>query len=92
LRFNVNYISSRPIAFMNDQKIPAYWLGTLGLAYSFGKIGFAQNIKTNFGVTNLFSKNYIGGITGSAGIGGDDNCNLFIAAPREFYGTVSADF
>ncbi|KFL90049.1 TonB-dependent receptor [Acetobacter malorum] len=90
--FNVNYLSSRPITFMNDQKVPAYWLGTLGLAYNFGKIGFAQNIKTNFGVTNLFNKNYIGGITGSAGISGDDNYNLFIAAPREFYGTVSAEF
>ncbi|WP_255376465.1 TonB-dependent receptor domain-containing protein [Acetobacter sp. DsW_063] len=90
--FNVNYIGARPITFLNDEKVPAYWLASLGVGYNFGKVGFVHGIKTNFGITNLFNKNYIGGITGSAGISGDDNYNLFVAAPREFYGTVSAEF
>ncbi|WP_264997073.1 TonB-dependent receptor domain-containing protein, partial [Komagataeibacter xylinus] len=90
--FNVNYVGSRSMTYMNDEKIPAYWLASLNLAYNFGKIGFAQNIKAALGVTNLFNSNYIGGATGAASVTGDDNANLFVAAPREFYGTISAAF
>ncbi|NHO32554.1 TonB-dependent receptor [Acetobacter sp. LMG 1636] len=90
--FNVNYIGSRPMTYMNDEKIPAYWLASTTLSYNFGKVGFAQNIHTSFGVTNLFNKNYISGVYGAASVNGDDNANLFVGAPREYYGTVSAEF
>ncbi|WP_395495937.1 TonB-dependent receptor domain-containing protein [Acetobacter sp. KSO5] len=90
--FNVNYIGSRPMTYMNDQSIPAYWLANMNFAYNFGKIGFAQNMKATFGITNLFDKNYIGGVYGSAAVTGDDNANLFVASPRQFFGTVSAEF
>ncbi|MFW7268417.1 TonB-dependent receptor domain-containing protein [Gluconacetobacter sp. Hr-1-5] len=90
--FNANYISSRPMTYLNDESIPAYWVTNLNLAYNFGRIGFTQNLKATLGVTNLFNKNYIGGVYGAASVSGDDNANLFVAAPREYYGTVSAEF
>ncbi|WP_239021164.1 TonB-dependent receptor domain-containing protein [Novacetimonas hansenii] len=90
--FNVNYIGSRPMTYLNDEKIPSYWLANLNLAYNFGKIGFTHNLKTTFGITNLFNTNYIGGVYGAASVSGDDNANLFVAAPREFFGTISAEF
>lgn len=90
--FNVNYISSRPMTYLNDETVPPYWLANLNLAYNFGKIGFAQNLKATFGITNLFDTNYIGGIYGAASVSGDNNANLFVAAPRQYYGTVSAEF
>lgn len=90
--FNANYIGSRPMTYLNDQYIPAYWVTNLNLAYNFGRIGFAQNLKATLGVTNLFNKNYIGGVYGAASVSGDDNANLFVAAPREYYGTISAEF
>ncbi|WP_243429496.1 TonB-dependent receptor domain-containing protein [Acetobacter sacchari] len=90
--FNVNYIGSRPMTYMNDEYIPAYWLATTSFAYDFGKIGFANNIKASFGITNLFNKNYISSAYGAASVSGDDNANLFVGAPREFYGTIAASF
>ncbi|MCW4592376.1 TonB-dependent receptor [Gluconacetobacter entanii] len=90
--FNVAYTSSRYMTYTNDQKIPAYWSSNLNVSYDFGKIGFAQNIKSSFGISNLFNKNYLAGVYGAASVSGDNNPNLFVAAPREFFGTISASF
>ncbi|WP_151199835.1 TonB-dependent receptor family protein [Kozakia baliensis] len=90
--FNATYTSARPMTYMNDVHIPAYWTSNLNASYNFGKVGFAQNIKADFGITNLFNRNYIGGVYGAASVMGDDNANLYVAAPREFFGTISAQF
>ncbi|EHH67993.1 TonB-dependent receptor domain-containing protein [Gluconobacter morbifer] len=90
--FNTTYTSARQMTYTNDEQIPAYWTSNLNLAYDFGKVGFAQNLKTTFGITNLYNQNYIGGVYGAASVAGDDNANLFVAAPREFFGTVAAQF
>lgn len=90
--FNVNYISSRPMTFLNDLSIPSYWLANLTLAHDFGRIGFAEHFKASFGVTNLFDKNYIGGVYGAASVSGDNNSNLFVASPRQFIGSIAAAF
>ncbi|MFT8354337.1 MAG: TonB-dependent receptor [Gluconobacter japonicus] len=90
--FNVNYIGSRPMTYLNDEYVPSYWMANLNLAYNFGQVGFAQNIKTTFGITNLFDSNYIGGIYGAASVSGDNNANLFVGSPRQYFGTVSAEF
>ena len=90
--FNTTYTSARYMTYTNDEKIPAYWTSNLNASYNFGKIGFARNLKTTFGVTNLFNRNYIGGVYGAASVSGDDNANLFVAAPRQFFGSVSAQF
>jgi len=91
--FNVVYTSARPITYSNDVKVPAYWTGNLLATYDFGRLGFTQNLKATFGITNLFNGDYIGGIyNGSAQISGDGNAELFVAAPRQYMGTVSAAF
>jgi len=90
--FNVNYIGSRPMTYLNDEYVPSYWMANLNLAYNFGQVGFAQNIKTTFGITNLFDSNYIGGIYGAASVSGDNNATLFVGSPRQYFGTVSAEF
>ncbi|WP_175576251.1 TonB-dependent receptor domain-containing protein [Novacetimonas hansenii] len=90
--FNATYTSRRAMTYTNDQYIPSYWTSNLNGSYNFGKVGFAQNIKTTFGITNLFNKNYIGGVYGAASVSGDDNANLYVAAPRMFFGSVSAQF
>ena len=90
--FNTTYTSARYMTYTNDEKIPAFWSSNLTASYDFGKIGFVQNFQTSFGVTNLFNQDYIGGVYGAASVSGDDNANLFVAAPRQFFGTVSAKF
>ena len=90
--FNANYIGSRPMTYLNDEYIPAYWVTSLNVAYTFEKLGFAHNLKTSLGITNLNNANYIAGVYGAASVSGDDNANLFVGAPREFYGTIAAEF
>ncbi|GEN59734.1 ligand-gated channel [Acetobacter nitrogenifigens DSM 23921 = NBRC 105050] len=90
--FNATYTGARPMTYLNDEHIPAYWTSNLNLSYNFGKIGFAKEMKASFGITNLFDKNYIGGVYGAASVSGDDNANLYVAAPRQFFGTISAQF
>ncbi|MXV44910.1 TonB-dependent receptor [Saccharibacter sp. 17.LH.SD] len=90
--FNTTYTSVRYMTYTNDNKIPAYWSSSLTASYDFGKIGYVQNFKTSFGITNLFNQNYIGGIYGAASLTGDDNANLYVAAPRQFFGTITAQF
>lgn len=92
MNFNTTYTSARYTTYTNDTKIPSYWSSSLTASYDFGKIGFVQNFKTSFGVTNLFNQNYIGGVYGAASLTGDNNANLYVAAPRQFFGTVSAQF
>ncbi|WP_394367516.1 TonB-dependent receptor family protein [Ameyamaea chiangmaiensis] len=90
--FNATYTSSRPMTYLNDVSIPAYWTTNLNLSYDFGGIGFAHDMKATFGITNVANQNYIGGVYGAASVSGDDNANLFVAAPRQFFGSVAAEF
>ncbi|GBR03132.1 TonB-dependent receptor family protein [Acetobacter oeni] len=90
--FNTSYMGSRPMTYTNDVRIPAYWASSLSASYNFGQIGFMRGFKTAFGINNLFNQGYIGGVYGAASVSGDDNPNLFAAAPRQFFGTVSAQF
>ncbi len=90
--FNTTYTSRRAMTYTNDQYIPAYWTSNINASYDFGKILFARGMKLSIGVTNLFNGDYIGGVYGAASVSGDDNANLFVAAPREFFGTIAAQF
>lgn len=90
--FNTTYTSRRSMTYTNDQYIPSYWSSNLNLSYNFGNVLFTHNTKVSFGITNLFNSDYIGGIYGAASVAGDDNANLFVAAPREFFGTIAARF
>ncbi|QDH13036.1 TonB-dependent receptor [Formicincola oecophyllae] len=90
--FNTTYSSARNLTYTNDVKTPGFWSSELTGAYDFGRVGFVNNFQARFGVTNLFGQHYAGGIHGAAAIRGDDNPVLFMAAPREFFGTVAAQF
>ncbi|WP_277877247.1 TonB-dependent receptor domain-containing protein [Acetobacter musti] len=90
--FNTTYLSARPITYTNDVKVPSYWSSTLMASYDFGQIGFMRSLKASFMVNNLFNQNYIGGVYGAAAVSGDDNAILFQAPPRQYYGTISAQF
>ncbi|WP_373687512.1 hypothetical protein [Acetobacter sp. P5B1] len=62
-------------------------------SYNFGKIGHSlQDLKVSFSVNNLFNQNYFGGLYGTAAMSGDNNAILYQAAPREYFGTISAEF
>ncbi|WP_415530402.1 TonB-dependent receptor domain-containing protein [Gluconacetobacter sp.] len=90
--FNAAYTSSRYMTYTNDQKIPAYWTTNFNASYTLPHVGVMHDLKFSFGASNLFNANYLSGVYGAASVAGDNNANLFVGAPREFYGTVSAAF
>ncbi|QCE33188.1 TonB-dependent receptor [Acetobacteraceae bacterium] len=95
---NVNYNSARNVTYTGDVKVPGYWTSELTASYLLGRKGKEGNFKLDFGVTNLFGQHYVGGISGQTSLQGTPdndnggNNNLYWAAPREFFGTVSVVF
>ncbi|MFS3135365.1 TonB-dependent receptor [Gluconacetobacter sacchari] len=92
LNFNVNYMSRRPLSYVNDVHVPSYWLANLGASYDFGAVGVLRNLKASLNIYNLFDTTYIGGM-GVAGFPmAGDLPTVFVGAPRQVFGTVSARF
>ncbi|KMQ93641.1 hypothetical protein RF55_6244 [Lasius niger] len=95
---NVNYNSARNVTYTGDVKVPGYWTSELTGSYLLGRRGQENHLKLDFGVTNLFGQQYVGGVYGQTSLQGtphQDNGgsnNLFWAAPREFFGSVSVVF
>ncbi|QCE35393.1 TonB-dependent receptor [Acetobacteraceae bacterium] len=96
--FNVNYNSARSVTYTGDVKAPAYWSSELTGSYLLGPRNSKERIKLDFGITNLFGEEYIGGTYGPAALKAtpnDDDTgtpNMFWAAPREFFGSVNVVF
>lgn len=90
--FNASYLGSRPLSYMNDVKVSPYWTENVTLSYNFGQIGFAKNLKASFSVYNLANEKYVSamGLFGYPLSG--DLQTLFVAPPRQFFGTISAKF
>ncbi|WP_246285491.1 TonB-dependent receptor [Nguyenibacter vanlangensis] len=92
MNFNATYTGRRPLSYVNDVYVPSYWVAGLSGTYGFGRIGFARHVQVSFGVTNLFNSAYIGGLGISGFPVSGDYPTLFIGAPRQYFGTVSAQF
>lgn len=80
-----------------------YWLSNLGLDYKLGNMGqyihgagFVQNLVFSFTVTNLTNQLYISTMgEGGNPIGGASAYSyqsFLIGAPRQFFGSVRAEF
>lgn len=89
---DVNYYSKRPYTTFNDLYVPSYWLANLGASYEFGNWGPLKRIKATFLVYNLFNAKYIAmmGENGFAARG--DYQSTERGSPREFFGTIRAEY
>lgn len=92
VNFNATYTGRRPLSYVNDVYVPSYWLVGLSSSYDFGHIGFAQHVQVSFGITNLFNSAYISGLGISGFPVSGDYPTLFVGAPRQYFGTLSAQF
>ncbi|GBQ56734.1 TonB-dependent receptor domain-containing protein [Acidomonas methanolica] len=90
--FNATYTDRRPLSYVNDVFVPAYWLAGVSAGYEFGRIGVLRHLRADLGVTNLFGSKYIGGMGFSGFPVTGDYPTLFAGAPRQFFGTLSAKF
>ncbi|MFS3136191.1 TonB-dependent receptor [Gluconacetobacter sacchari] len=92
LHFDTLYMGKRYLSYVNDTRVPSYWLENLGVSYEFRNAGVAKTLKVDFSINNVTDERYITNM-GSGGnpLSGDYN-TLQVGAPRSFYGTVSAHF
>lgn len=87
------YLSSRQLTYTNDLHVPGYFLANFGTRYDFGSVGPLKGLSASFNIYNLANKTYIA-TTNEAGNNFINNgFNYFLmGAPRQFFGTISANF
>ncbi|MBB2201838.1 TonB-dependent receptor [Gluconacetobacter tumulisoli] len=87
-----NYEGHRYVDYMNTVAAPHYFITNLGARYDFGKFGFVQNLALQFNVYNLLNQKWIA-VVGEEGNPVQGDYQSFMpGAPRQFFGTVSANF
>ncbi|MBM9402909.1 TonB-dependent receptor [Gluconacetobacter azotocaptans] len=89
---DVNYLGHRYLDYMNQARVPGYWLTSLGASYRFGSIGPLDNLTLQFNVYNLTNIKYIATMGEDGNPSQGDYQALMPGAPRQFFGTVRMDF
>ncbi|NHO33771.1 TonB-dependent receptor [Acetobacter sp. LMG 1636] len=88
-----NYLSSRELTYTNDLHVPGYFQANFGGRYNFGSYSFMKNFTVSFNIYNLFNKTYVATTSELGNNFTNTGYNYFLmGAPRQFFGTVSADF
>lgn len=88
-----NYISSRQLTYTNDLHVPGYFLVNFGMRYNFGDAGVLRGVTASFNIYNLANKTYIATTNELGNNFVNTGYNYFLmGAPRQFFGTISANF
>ncbi|MFT8775422.1 MAG: TonB-dependent receptor [Gluconacetobacter liquefaciens] len=88
-----SYLSSRQLTYTNDLHVPGYFLANFGARYDFGAVGFLKGVTASFNIYNLANKTYVATTNELGNNFVDTGYNYFLmGAPRQFFGTISANF
>ncbi len=94
-RIGTKYVGKRYYTYLNDSKVPGYWLTDLGAGYRIRKVIGLKELRLQLNITNLLGVNYWATI-GTNGFLPSDPQGLFWTlqngAPRQVFGTVSGTF
>ena len=94
-RIGAKYTDERFITFLNDSKVPEYWVSDASLAYSFGDFGWAKQLKASLNMTNIFDESYFASVGTNGFVASDPtglNYTLVTGAPRQVFFTLEAQF
>ena len=94
-RIGAKYTDERFITFLNDSKVPEYWVSDASLAYIFGDFGWARQLKASLNMTNLFDESYFASVGTNGFVASDPtglNYTLVTGAPRQVFFTLEAQF
>lgn len=96
-RVGAKYTDERFITFLNDAKVPDYWVTDASLSYDFGAIGWARELKATFNVTNLFDEEYFATVGTNGFLASYPNWvggfhTLSAGAPRQMFLTLQGRF
>ncbi|MFT8423669.1 MAG: TonB-dependent receptor [Gluconacetobacter sp.] len=86
------YTSSRPLSYVNDVIVPAYWLVNTGASYHVPKKLGPGNLTISFNVYNLLNDKYIGQLGENGNPMSGDYQSFNMGAPRTFYGSLVYSF
>ena len=90
-----NYMSKRYVTYLNDQSVPDVMTFDLSVGYDLDSAGIApvKGARIQLNVENLTDKKYVSVIGSGSGFAySGPSQNLMLAAPRAFFGTISARF
>lgn len=89
------YTGRRYITYVNDSKVPSYWLLGAGVSYDVGAVSVLKDLSLGLNVTNLTGKHYFA-TTGTNGYVDSDpngwNQTLMAGAPRQVFFNINATF
>lgn len=86
------YLSSRPLSYLNDTRINPYFIANLGASYAFGAHGPFRGITAAINVYNLLDRTYVSTMGELGNPFSGDYQGFMIGAPRQVFGTISAEF
>ncbi|AHI25281.1 Outer membrane heme receptor [Komagataeibacter xylinus E25] len=96
---DASYMSKRNLSYVGDTKVPAYWLANMGVDYRldhdnspFRYPGFLQKIIFSFNVYNLTNTKYISTMGENGYPMNGDYQSILLGAPRQYFGSVRAEF
>ncbi|MBS4073806.1 TonB-dependent receptor [Ameyamaea chiangmaiensis] len=92
VHFDANYISRRYFSYTNDTSVPGFWMTSLGARYRFGDHGVLHNLTFDFNIYNLINTSYISQMGENGNPMSGDYQSLLAGAPRQYFGTISAEF
>ncbi|WP_255318274.1 TonB-dependent receptor [Neoasaia chiangmaiensis] len=96
---DAQYIGTRNLSYTGDEKVPAYWLANAGIRYDLTRL-LAHRLQTrivhkvtlDLNVYNLANEHYISTMGQNGFPLTGDYQSVVLGAPRQFFGTISADF
>ena len=94
-RIGMKYTDERFITYVNDSRVPDYWVTDASVSYRFGNLGFAKDLKATLNVTNLFDEDYFASVGTNGFVARDPqglNYTLVTGAPRQVFLTLEASF
>ncbi|NHO32789.1 TonB-dependent receptor [Acetobacter sp. LMG 1636] len=102
---DAQYYGRRSFDYVGDYQIAPYWMSDLGLSYTFHNIGVGtgnrfsvHRLVLSFNIYNLANTKYVStmGQNGYTMSNADDaafnNQSILLGAPRQFFGSVRAEF
>jgi len=94
-RLGAKHTDERFITYLNDSRVPEFWVADASLSYRFGDLGWAKGLKATLNVTNLFDESYFSTVGSNGFVASDPqglNYTLLSGAPRQAFLTLEASF
>ncbi|AHI25555.1 heme receptor [Komagataeibacter xylinus] len=99
---DAQYMGQRSYSYTGDYQLPSYWLTNVGARYVLGEMGhynkhlsFMHNVTFAFNIYNITDTKYASTVGQNGFLMSDpkgQNQSILLGAPRQFFGSVKADF